>query len=89
MIFTMSDSQPEKHRKQRQGKVVSDKGDQTIVVRVQRRIRHPLYKKVITKYKKFYAHDPGNTAKLGDAVRIQECRPISKLKRWELVEVVS
>ena len=83
----MSEAQ-EKHRKQRRGQVVSDKGDKTIVVRVKRRIRHPLYKKVVTRYKKFYAHDPENTAKAGDEVRIQECRPISKLKRWELVEVV-
>ena len=52
-------------------------------------MRHPLYKKVVSHYKKFYAHDPENTAKVGDEVRIQECKPVSKLKRWELVEVVS
>ncbi len=85
----MSDEQPVTIRKQRQGKVVSDKGDKTIVVRVQRRQRHPLYKKVVTKYKKFHAHDPDNTAHVGDQVCIQECRPVSKLKRWELVEVIS
>ena len=79
----------EKHRKQRRGSVVSDKGNKTIVVQVKRRARHPLYKKVISHYKKFYAHDPENIAKLGDEVRIQECKPVSKLKRWELVEVVS
>ena len=78
-----------KNRKERQGEVVSDRGDKTIVVRVQRRIRHSLYKKVITKYNKFHAHDPENTAKMGDQVRIRECRPISKLKRWELVEVMN
>ena len=78
-----------KNRKERQGEVVSNKTDKTIVVRVKRRIRHPLYKKVITHYKKFHAHDPENQAQTGDQVRIQECRPISKLKRWELVEVVS
>ena len=78
----------EKHRKQRQGEVVSSKSDKTIIVKVKRRVRHPLYKKVVTRYKKFYAHDEGNVAKVGDAVRIQECRPLSKLKRWELVEVV-
>tara|TARA_Y100000588_G_scaffold66035_1_gene66216 strand:- start:1107 stop:1364 length:258 start_codon:yes stop_codon:yes gene_type:complete len=78
----------EKHRKQRKGKVVSDKADKTIVVKVERRIRHPLYKKVVTRVKKFYAHDEQNIAKVGDAVRIQECRPLSKIKRWELVEVV-
>jgi small subunit ribosomal protein S17 len=78
----------EKHRKQRQGEVVSNKSDKTIVVKVKHRIRHPLYKKVVTRYKKFYAHDEQNAAKIGDAVRIQECRPLSKLKRWELIEVV-
>ncbi len=78
----------EKHRKQRQGEVISNKADKTIVVKVKRRVRHPLYKKVVTSYKKFYAHDEQNAAKVGDAVRIQECRPLSKLKRWELVEVV-
>ena len=80
--------QKEKHRKQRLGEVVSNNADKTIVVRVKRRLRHPLYKKVVTRYKKFYAHDVQNAAKVGDAVRIQECRPLSKLKRWELVEVV-
>ena len=80
--------QKEKHRKQRLGEVVSNNADKTIVVRVNRRLRHPLYKKVVTRYKKFYAHDEQNAAKVGDAVRIQECRPLSKLKRWELVEVV-
>jgi len=83
----MSESE-EKHRKQRQGEVVSNKTDKTIVVKVKRRVRHPLYKKVVSQYKKFYAHDEQNTAKIGDAVRIQECRPLSKLKRWELIEVV-
>ena len=68
---------------------MSDKGDKTIVVRVQRRQRHPLYKKVVTKYKKFHTHDPDNTAQVGEQVRIQECRPVSKLKSWELVEVIS
>ena len=79
----------EKHRKQRRGEVVSDKGNKTIVVQVKRRARHPLYKKVISHYKKFYAHDPENAAKVGDEVCIQECKPVSKLKRWDLVEVVS
>ena len=80
--------QKEKHRKQRLGEVVSNNADKTIVVRVKRRLRHPLYKKVVTRSKKVYAHDEQNAAKDGDAVRIQECRPLSKLKRWELVEVV-
>ena len=60
----------------------------TIVVEVSRRVPHPLYKRIITKRKKFYAHDEESRAKLGDVVRIIECRPLSKLKRWRLGEVV-
>ncbi len=70
-----------------QGLVVSDKGEQTIIVRVERRVRHPLYKKIIKKSKKFMAHDATSQAKMGDVVNIQECRPISKRKCWELVSV--
>jgi small subunit ribosomal protein S17 len=69
-----------------QGVVVSDKQDKTIVVRVERRIMHPIYKKFIRRSKKYAAHDPANSRKTGDVVRIRECRPISKSKRWELVE---
>jgi small subunit ribosomal protein S17 len=65
-----------------QGVVVSDKGDKTIVVRVERRFTHAMYKKVIRRSKRFHAHDPQNTFKTGDQVRIEECAPISKLKRW-------
>lgn len=68
-----------------QGNVVSDKGDKTIVVSVQRRVMHPLYKKFITRSKRFSAHDPENRCKQGDTVRIVECRPISKSKRFEVV----
>jgi small subunit ribosomal protein S17 len=68
-----------------QGVVVSDKGDKTIVVRVERRVRHPIYKKFIRRSRKFSAHDPENRYKAGDLVRIQECRPISKTKRWEVI----
>ena len=68
-----------------QGVVVSDKGDKTIVVRVERRVRHPLYKKIIRRSRKFSAHDPENKFKAGDLVRIQECRPISKNKSWEVI----
>ena len=60
----------------------------TIVVEVSRRVPHPLYKRIVTKRKKFYAHDEESTAKMGDVVRIVECRPLSKLKRWQLGEVV-
>mgnify|MGYP002828599544 FL=1 len=81
-------SEQQKNRKEREGEVVSDKMDKTIVVRVDRRFRHPLYKKVLTRSKKFYAHDAEGTAKTGDVVKIRETRPLSKLKRWELVEVV-
>jgi len=76
------------HRKERVGDVVSDKMNKTIVVRVKRRFRHPRFKKVVTAYSKFYAHDEKNEAKVGDRVRIQETRPLSKTKSWRLVESV-
>ena len=76
------------NRKERVGEVISNKMSKTIVVRVERRFPHPRYRKVITAYTKFYAHDEKNEAKAGDRVRIQETRPLSKLKRWRLVEVV-
>jgi small subunit ribosomal protein S17 len=70
------------------GEVVSTKMAKTIVVEVSRRVPHPLYKRIIAKRKKFYAHDEEATAKLGDVVRIVESRPLSKLKRWRLEEVI-
>ncbi len=76
------------NRKQRIGEVVSNKMTKTIVVRVERRFPHAQYKKIVTSYKKFYAHDEKAEAKIGDTVRIEESRPLSKLKRWRLVEVV-
>ena len=69
-----------------QGVVVSDKQDKTIVVRVERSLMHPIYKKFIRRSKKYSAHDESNSAKAGDVVRIRECRPISKNKTWELVK---
>lgn len=69
------------------GFVVSDKGNQTIVVKVDRRYKHPTYSKYMTTSKKYHAHDVANTAKTGDKVTIIESRPHSKLKRWELVQV--
>jgi small subunit ribosomal protein S17 len=75
-------------RKTRVGEVVSNKMTKTIVVRVERRFPHPQFKKIVTSYKKFYAHDEKAEAKVGDTVRIEESRPLSKLKRWRLVEVV-
>jgi small subunit ribosomal protein S17 len=76
------------NRKERVGEVISNKMSKTIVVRVERRFPHPQFRKVVTAYTKFYAHDEKNEAKPGDRVRIQETRPLSKLKRWRLVEVV-
>jgi small subunit ribosomal protein S17 len=70
------------------GSVVSDRMAKTIVVEVTRRVPHPLYKRIVTKRRKFYAHDEQGDAKVGDVVRIIECRPMSKLKRWRLGEVV-
>ena len=76
------------HRKERVGEVISNKMAKTIVVRVERRFPHPRYKKVVTGYSKFYAHDEKCEAKVGDRVKIRETRPLSKLKNWRLVEVV-
>ena len=70
------------------GQVVSTKMTKTIVVEVSRRVPHPLYKRIIGKRKKFYAHDEEGRAKTGDVVRIIECRPLSKLKRWRLADIV-
>jgi small subunit ribosomal protein S17 len=70
------------------GQVVSTKMQKTIVVEVSRRVPHPLYKRIIGKRKKFYAHDEEATARLGDTVRVVECRPLSKLKRWRLAEII-
>ena len=68
-----------------QGTVISDKGDKTVVVRVDRRFMHPLVKKVVMRSKKFAAHDEANACKVGDRVRIEECRPISERKRWQVL----
>jgi len=75
-------------RKTRTGVVVSDKMDKTIVVKIVRTWKHPLYKKIVKSSKKYKAHDEENAAKVGDKVKITETRPISKDKRWRLVEVV-
>lgn len=72
-------------RRELQGVVVSDKGEKTVVVRVERRVMHPLYKKTIRRSKRYHAHDEANHYKVGDTVRIRECRPLSRLKRWEVV----
>lgn len=75
-------------RKTRIGVVVSDKMDKTIVVAVKNNIRHPLYKKIVKKTYKLKAHDEANDAKIGDTVKVMETRPLSREKRWRLVEVI-
>ena len=76
-------------RKERTGTVVSDAMDKTVVVQAERRIQHPVYGKFLRRSKKYYAHDEQNEAKKGDQVRIAETRPLSKTKRWRLVEIVA
>ena len=71
-----------------QGKVVSDTNDKTVVVLVERRFTHPLLKKTVRRTKKYHAHDAENASKVGDIVRIQECRPISRNKRWTVIQRV-
>ncbi len=75
-------------RKERTGRVVSNKMDKTITVVIERRFPHPLYKKVMRRSKKYHAHDEKNECGIGDLVRIRETRPLSKLKRWRLVRIV-
>jgi len=76
-------------RKTREGRVVSKSGDKTIVILIERRVRHPLYGKEIRVSKKVHVHDEDNRASVGDVVRVMETRPLSKLKRWRLVDIVS
>jgi small subunit ribosomal protein S17 len=78
-----------KFKRKLQGTVVSDKQDKTIVVTVERRIKHPKYSKYVTESKKYHAHDNSNSAKIGDVVTIIESRPYSKLKKWELFVAAS
>ena len=75
-----------KLKKQRVGVVASNKSDKTITVVVERKLRHPIYDKFVKRSKKFHAHDENNTAKIGDVVRIEETKPLSKQKRWLLLE---
>ena len=72
-----------------QGTVVSDKTDKTVVVLIERQVRHPVYGKIIRLSKKYHAHDEANAVKTGDVVRIEECAPISKLKTWRVLETVT
>ena len=84
----MAETQTASHKNEKLGQVVSAKMAKTIVVQVERRVPHPLYKRIVTKRKKFYAHDEKGEAKAGDIVRIIESRPLSKLKRWTLGVIV-
>jgi small subunit ribosomal protein S17 len=86
--MTEATAAPAKHRKELLGEVVSNKMQKTVVVRVTRRIPHPQFKKIVKVSKKFYAHDENGAAQVGDTVRIGETRPLSRLKRWEVLEVV-
>jgi small subunit ribosomal protein S17 len=84
----MAETQAAGRRKEVIGNVVSNRMNKTIVVQVVRQKSHPLYSRVISKAKKFYAHDEKNEAHVGDVVRLEETRPLSKLKRWKLKEIV-
>jgi len=86
---TENSSEPRGKRKQRVGQVVSIKMAKTIIVESTTRVPHPRFRKIIKQIKRFYAHDDESTAKLGDTVLIMESRPLSKLKRWRLVSVIS
>ena len=86
--MTNTDTTERNSRKTRTGLVVSDKMDKTVVVAIERRVPHPIYGKMITRTKRLKAHDEENSAKVGDTVRIVETRPLSKDKRWRLVEIV-
>jgi small subunit ribosomal protein S17 len=84
----MAETSTAERRKNLVGEVVSTKMQKTIVVEVTRKKAHPLYRRVVSRSKRFHAHDETNTARVGDVVRIEETRPLSKLKRWRLKEVV-
>jgi small subunit ribosomal protein S17 len=84
----MSENITRKERKQRTGRVVSNRMDKSITVAVDRQIKHPIYGKFITKTTKYMAHDENNDANIGDLVSIMETRPMSKRKRWRLIEVI-
>ncbi len=87
--MTMDNAQNRNARKTRTGVVVGDRSDKTVVVEVERRVRHDLYGKVMRRVKKYHVHDEENRAHVGNRVRIVETRPISRLKRWRLVDVLA
>jgi small subunit ribosomal protein S17 len=88
MAEVQSEATVESRRNEKVGQVVSTKMQKTIVVEVEMRKAHPKYKRIVRTSKKFYAHDEQNSARVGDMVRIRETRPLSKLKRWQLEEIV-
>ena len=88
MADVQSEATVESRRNEKVGQVVSTKMEKTIVVEVEMRKAHPKYKRIVKSSKKFYAHDEQNSARVGDMVRIRETRPLSKLKRWQLEEIV-
>jgi small subunit ribosomal protein S17 len=87
-VETAAVAERDNRRRIKQGRVKSDKMDKTIVVVTETRVPHPVYKKVVRRSTRFKAHDEANEAKSGDLVRIQECRPMSRDKRWRLVEIL-
>ncbi|MEX0843061.1 MAG: 30S ribosomal protein S17 [Gemmatimonadota bacterium] len=87
-VETRTNESGRNFRKVRQGIVVSDRPDKTVVVSVERRFAHPLYGKSVKASKKYHAHDESNEYRVGDIVRIQETRPLSKLKRWRVIELM-
>ena len=84
----MGEAKRQSSRKVRLGTVISDKMNKSIVVRVDRTMRHPLYQKTFRTFSKLYAHDENNEARVGDVVRVMETRPLSAIKRWRLIEIV-
>ncbi len=84
----MAETKKRGKKNEKVGHVVSSKMDKTVVVQVTRRVQHPLYKRVVTRRKKFHAHDEENVAQVGDLVRIEESRPISRTKKWRLGEII-
>ena len=88
MTNSQTATKPRGERKLRQGVVVSDKMDKTVVVQIDRRTTHPLYRKTVTRSEKLHAHDETNDVRVGDRVQIAETRPLSKQKRWRVVEVI-
>jgi small subunit ribosomal protein S17 len=88
MAATTETTKKDAHKNEKIGEVISTKMAKTIVVEVTRRVPHPVYKRIVQKRKKFYAHDEESQAKPGDIVRIIECRPLSRLKRWQLGSIL-